>query len=368
MKPVWLPLIIALVFAPCVALAVAPDYGSAHNWICRPGNEQPCAAGQDAIAVTMAGQRTPQPFSPASDPPVDCFYVYPTVSQEQSTYAGLSLAPEIERVTRIEAGRLTSRCRLFAPLYRQLTGAALARVLAANGTPDWNVPYADVLAAWRWYRAHDNKGRAVVLFGHSQGSILLHRLLAEQIDGKPDQAVLLSAFLAGDLEFTVQRNVTTGGTLQKIPLCTRPAQTGCVYVWSSYRANDATSHRVFEKAPAAPLSAACDSPAAPGGGPGDLHAYLRNRHATAANTPHWLFITGQISGQCIADTQGKVLRVSVKPGGLANQLNALLHVGPDDDPGGWGLHALDTELVQGNILDRIGDETTTWVQAHTTRQ
>ncbi len=35
---------------------------------------------------------------------------------------------------------------------------------------DRKVGYNDVLAAWNYYLQNDNKGRGVVLIGHSQGS------------------------------------------------------------------------------------------------------------------------------------------------------------------------------------------------------
>ena len=37
--------------------------------------------------------------------------------------------------------------------------------------------YADVLDAWREYLARDNRGRGVVLLGHSQGTRMLRQLL-----------------------------------------------------------------------------------------------------------------------------------------------------------------------------------------------
>ena len=89
-------------------------------------------------------------------------------------------------------------CRLFAPLYRQVTLSALhAAMRRQPDGADRELPYADVRAAWRDYLAHDNHGRPFVLIGHSQGSALLKRLLAEEIDGKPVQRRLLSAILPG---------------------------------------------------------------------------------------------------------------------------------------------------------------------------
>ncbi|HTZ71065.1 MAG TPA: DUF3089 domain-containing protein [Acetobacteraceae bacterium] len=359
----------------CAVTAAAPDarakpanppveYGQQANWVCRPGDEGACTGRLDAIVVTADGTRTPRKFQPLADPPIDCFYIYPTVSPEPGPYSDLRLAPEIADAARTQVGRLRSRCRLFAPIYRQLTDPGLSAVLAAHRTPDWTGPYADVVAAWKWYLAHDNHGRGVVLIGHSQGTILLQRLLAEQIDGQKDQRLLVAAFLAGALSLPVAKNSTSGGAFKHIPLCTDQSQTGCVYVWSSYLADDTSSNRVFGHAPAAPLMAACASPASPGTGPGELKAFFPKPRSAPATDPPWIDVEGQLSARCVADAQGNVLRVTIEPSRFARWLRIAIRDGAGDDPGGWGLHALDLDLTQGNVLDRVAQETTTWLREH----
>lgn len=98
--------------------SAAPDYAIAANWACRPGAETACTSGLDAIAISADGQRQPDPFVAAPAPAIDCFYVYPTVSHEQSDYSDLAPGPEVISAISAQAGRLASRCRLFAPLYR----------------------------------------------------------------------------------------------------------------------------------------------------------------------------------------------------------------------------------------------------------
>jgi hypothetical protein len=347
-----------------LATELLPDYGRQANWICRPGNEARCTNGLDAVTITADGMRTEQKFTPLADPVIDCFFVYPTVSEEPGPYSDLKLTPEIADVARTQAGRLTSRCRLFAPIYRQLTDPGLSAVLAAHGTPNWNGPYADILAAWRWYDAHENNGRGVVLIGHSQGTILLQRLLAEQIDGQPDQKHLVAAFLAGALSLPVAKNATSGGAFKHIPLCTDGAQIGCVYVWGSFLADDKSSHRIFGHSPAAPLVAACANPAAPRGGSGELKPYFRRPAFAPDSDPPWFEAQGQLSAQCVADEQGNVLRVSIQATRFARLMRTMLRDGAGDAPDGWGLHALDLDLMQGNILDRIDQETATWLHNH----
>ena len=106
-------------------------------------------------------------------------------------------APE-KRVVNAQFARFAAKCRLFAPMYRQVTLTALRAMIAGKPIPlDRELGYNDVVAAWNYYLAHDNKGRGFVLVGHSQGSGVLTQLIKNEIDGKPVQAQLISAILMG---------------------------------------------------------------------------------------------------------------------------------------------------------------------------
>lgn len=216
---------------PALAQSAAPvDYSQASSWLCRSGKEAVCTTGLDAMAITADGQRTRQVFTPAANPPIDCFYVYPTASREPTLYADMAQSPELEKTVRDQVGRLSANCRVFAPIYRQLTLTGLGEVMKAGKPLDWSAPYKDVLDAWTHYLAHDNHGRGVVLIGHSQGTILLQKLIAEQVDGKPVQKQLVSTFLAGDPSLAVPEGAKVGGVFKSVALCSSASQTGCAYV------------------------------------------------------------------------------------------------------------------------------------------
>jgi hypothetical protein len=344
---------------PALAQPAGPvDYSQSASWMCRPDKEAVCTTGLDAMAITADGQRTRQPFAPAADPPIDCFYVYPTASKETTRYADMAQSPELEKTVRDQVGRLSSRCRVFAPIYRQLTSAGLAQDMAGGSTLDWSGPYSDVLAAWTQYLAHDNNGRGVVLIGHSQGTILLQRLIAEQIDGKPVQKRLISAFLAGDPSLPVPEGRKVGGVFKSIALCSSAAQTGCAYVWGSYLAGATPATRLFGGSPGHGLVGACESPAAPEGGSALLKTYLPRPADAPTDDPPYVALVGQLSGACKADALGDVLRVTVLPSKFAERLTASLDRGgayPD-----WGLHRLDVALVQGNMVDVVAAESAAW--------
>src|ERR1700733_4675685 len=76
------------------------DYSVVAHWVCPPGNESVCTTGLDAEVQNADGSTAAQPFTPAADPAIDCFYIYPTVSQEKTQYADLTDSPEIQAETR----------------------------------------------------------------------------------------------------------------------------------------------------------------------------------------------------------------------------------------------------------------------------
>ena len=325
------------------------DYSLAANWVCRPGSDVPCTTGLDAQVLNADGTTEAQPFTPATDPVIDCFYVYPTVSQEQTDYADLTDSPEIQAETREQVGRLSSRCRVFAPIYRQETSYGLN-----HNAPHSDDPMLDVQGAWTYYLQNYNQGRGVVLVGHSQGTILLQQLIASSIDGTATQALLVSAFLAGDPSLGVPAGGVVGGTFAHIPTCAAAAQTGCVYVWGSYLAGDTSAPPLFGGARSDGLVSACVNPAAPAGGTGALKFYY-----AGANPPAWVEALGQFTGTCQAGSGGAdIFAVTVLPGQFSAQNTSILtaaEVAP-----GWGVHPLDLSLVQGNILDVLDAEIATW--------
>ncbi len=340
--------------------ATAPDYGDPASWICRPGNDAPCTSGLDAATIDAAGNRRPQPFKVADAPAIDCFYVYPTASLQRAAYADMTASPELVRVTKAQVGRLSSRCRVFAPIYRQMTMMSLARAMSGQGTVSNGMPYADVLAAWNWYLQHDNQGRGVVLIGHSQGTMLLQRLIAREIDGTPVQARLVSAILAGDHALAIPRGAQLGGTFKSIPVCAAADQTGCAYAFGSYAADDPTTRHFFGHDPGEGMVAACASPAAPSGGSGTLKTYLPRPESAPASDPPWIELVGQLEGECRTVGSDRVFVVSVLDSRDATTLRNRL--GRAAARPGWGLHRIDLNLVQGNILDVLDAEIAAWLR------
>ena len=115
-----------------------------------------------------------------------------------------------------------------------------------------------MLAAWKNYLAHDNAGRGFLLIGHSQGSKMLTRLIADEIDGKPEQARLIGAIIPGT-EVEVPDGKLVGGSFAHVPLCSHAGELGCVIVYSTYPADRPMAAVV--RASGRPASPASPSPA-----------------------------------------------------------------------------------------------------------
>src|SRR5690348_7220746 len=255
-------------------LAQPNDYSKPESWLCRPGQHDACDVDNTTTVIAPDGKMTRETWKADPNAPVDCFYVYPTVSTDQTPNSDMN-ADEAERnVIKQQFARFASKCKPYAPLYRQVTLVGLRAILTGQGSLDKGLQYDDVRDAWNYYLEHDNHGRGFVLVSHSQGSFILNRLIREEIDGKPVQSRMVSAILLGTT-LEVPKGKDIGGSFQQIPLCDSPSQTGCVITYASFRATvPPPANTLFGKVPDAGMTAACTNPAALGGGSGELHPYL----------------------------------------------------------------------------------------------
>ena len=240
----------------CVASASGGLSSVPHwkTWLCYPGTANDwCSVVLTTTVVSANGSKRDVPVSVASNPKIDCFYVYPTVSLEYRGNADLRLQPEERETAITQAARFSHVCRVYAPLYRQTTGRAGGSSALA---------YSDVLAAWRDYLAYDNHGRGVVLLGHSQGAFMLTELIQKEIEDVPaERRLRVSAILLGG-NIVVAKGKTTGGSFSHVPACTSATETGCVVAYSSYKSTPPADGFGVDARPG--QQALCVNPAAPG--------------------------------------------------------------------------------------------------------
>ncbi len=332
-------------------------------WLCQPGHRpDPCAPGLSTTVYspTLHAIKVVHP-RPVKHPAIDCFYVYPTVSDQKTTLANLQIDPEERSIALYQAGRYSQYCRVFAPMYRQVTVPALQS--GDHESPaQLAIPLADVRNAFRTYLDKYNHGRGFVLIGHSQGSFVLEQLIARDVDSKPAvRRRMLSAILLGG-NVLVRRGKHVGGTFKHIPACRSATQLGCVIAYSSF---DQTPplNSLFGRTAVKGDQVLCTNPASLGGGsakldpifpsapfaPGTLIAQGNALlHLTQPRPPTvWSSEPGGYRAQCSSSDGANVLEI--RPLGGAQT--------PTPSPDAtWGLHLLDANIGLGNLVSVVREE------------
>jgi pimeloyl-ACP methyl ester carboxylesterase len=241
------------------------DYGDPRLWLCRPGNApDECDVDLDATELKSDGTRLRVAHHKAENPPIDCFYVYPTVKLTSAgpmtdfANIGITLDPLLA-----QAARFSEVCKMYAPLYRQngvVPGAGGAPM--TSGMTSFALGAADVRDAFAYYLAQLNHGRKFVLIGHSQGTGMLTQMMVQDVDPKPEvRARMLSALLIGG-GIAVPESADVGGTFKNIPLCKAAGQTGCVISYVSFSsAVPPGASATFGRSPGPGQIAGCTEPA-----------------------------------------------------------------------------------------------------------
>lgn len=348
------------------------DYARAERWLCRPGRaDNPCRITLDAAILSDAStpfiEQAPLPEAP----PIDCFYVYPTVSGQAGYFSDLAVEQVHRDIAAGQVARFSTLCKVYAPVYRQVTLAGLSwssRYGFSRDDRNWR----DVRAAFQHYLTHDNGGRGIVFVGHSQGARMITALIREFVDGKALQKQLVAAVLAGNGDdmfgaggvMTVSpRGRTVGGAFEKVPMCRLPGQAGCIIAWSTY-ALGYDGPRAFGNHDKAGHVAACVSPADVGTGAGNAIAYIHRsvRPALSVLTVDgpapFVKVDQLMAVTCAIDAAGHVLRLSVRDGPNADRLRAFL--APYSE-GPVNMHMLDLALVQGNVLGFVASAAGRWL-------
>lgn len=343
-------------------LAAADPYDSPDAWLCRPGRADLCSGPVLRTAVQTDGSTSAEAFAANPTAPIDCFYVYPTISLDPDINSGLTAGPGEQRAVSQQFAAFASVCRPYAPMYRQVTLAGLRAILqpgsSVNGVQAMASAYASIRAAWQHYLQHDNQGRGVVLIGHSQGTLHLITLLDKEIAGTPSAKLLVSAVLAG-----YNYNLPAGGE-PRVPLCTSAQQTGCAIPYVSFKADSPPPpNAMFGRAQMPGAKVACVDPVALSGRPVDSFLPVKanllgapwrgsdwQRLAGQVQTP-FVHLPGLLQARCVSDEGAGYLALS--PSGTGDKRPAdipaeLISGGRMLDT--WGWHLVDINAVMGNLL------------------
>ena len=354
-----------------VAPYTSEIYSDPTHWTCRPDMADSCDDDTSVTMINADGSTEVQTFTVDPDAPVDCFYAYPTASEDATLNSDLIAGREKE-VAFQQAARLSTSCRMFAPTYRSVTLAGLFNpAMPGDRTQAWLTPFEDIKDAWNHYLANDNQGRGVILLAHSQGTGQLVRLLKEVIDPSEEQrSILISAIMLGGA-VAVPEGEDIGAAMQNIPLCRTNEQTGCIITYASFRDTAPPPANAYfgkpggmgQPAPEGEM-AGCTNPAALSGGSGVLKsafvtadwAFTDPALAASITTPFMGF-PDLLEAECVYENGFSYLQIHTNADPADSRADAFKgDLSPE-----WGTHAVDWEVATLNILDVVNDEISAWL-------
>ena len=369
------PLLAALL--ALAVLSLAPASANAKVvWLCKPGQRaNPCEPSLTTTLFSPSGQRVGVEHTRRlARPKADCFYVYPTVSDQQRPQATRVVDDVLRSVALYQAARYSRDCRVFAPVYRQITIQGLAQPQTVTSAME-AAAYGDVVEAWRTYLRRFNKGRGVVLISHSQGTFVLRRLIREEIDPKRSaRRRLVSAVLMGG-NVAVKKGSDRGGDFKNLRACRRPRQVGCIIAFSSFNApvppnalfGRNTDPTLFGGTIDPALEVLCTNPAVLGGGSGRItpvyptKPFAASVIGTLANSATqglpkpktlWSAFPRGYRARCSHADGASVLQIS--PVG-----SSPLTITPTPDAT-WGTHLADGSVALGTLVDLVRRQIEIW--------
>ncbi|MFJ1578723.1 DUF3089 domain-containing protein [Streptomyces sp. NPDC088182] len=394
-------------------------------WLCRPGLvHNPCgqdaegmpqSAGPelvthypsggtrllDATRFTAGASGRREPFTVTEKPPVDCFYAYPTVDLLPNPPLQTGGRPPVPRdvhhaVTLMQSARFAGLCRMFVPVYRQVPLPALLAGIVVGSGADLTTATMDIRDAWDDYWTHDNRDpetgerRGVVILGHSQGTAVAAALMRERVDEHPGvrRQLVVAALLGGNIEVPEGRDAGGGAdpasTFQHIPACRRPGgapmPTGCVVSYATYSLPRGSLPAVIGRTASPGHRVVCVNPAAllrgeAAGARVPLDLYLPTRRliggsALLPNGPLAVPLNGYqlpdlptgfarhpdaLTGECTHATDGTASADWLQVGG------DLSHFPASAPAGLTGLHAMDFNVAQGDLVALAAAQTRAWL-------
>jgi hypothetical protein len=338
-------------------------------WLCRPGMAaDPCTSSLQTEVVLASGARSVVNVSVASASKFDCFYAYPTVSQETTLNSDLSIQKAEIATAIAQASRFSTVCRVWAPMYRQFTLFALQKILTqgvtANDLTVLETAYQSLKSGFEDYLAHYNDGRPIIFIGHSQGASLLVSLLKQVVDDNPALRSRLVLAMVLGANVVVADGSREGGSFSYIPVCSSKGEAGCVIAYSSFPGQPpATSlfgrpgqgvSILSEQLATTGVHVVCVDPAAIGGGKAVLDPFFPTEGLIAVP---WVEYPDLYAASCETGGGATWLQVTKTSGASDRRPVVTEPAGPD-----WGYHDYDINLALGNLIADTAAAEKTWSQ------
>jgi hypothetical protein len=169
-------------------IAAQTDYNDSSNWAVLPGTYS-AGLSQYVLEEPIVG--------------IDVFYVYPTLLLgEDDKRWNMNLDDDKHRASvlnsavQFQASAWANAGQLYVPYYRQAHIRSYYN-LENGGRDALLLAYSDIKAAFQYYLDNHNKGKGIILAGHSQGSTHLSLLMKDFFDGTELQKQLVAAYLPG---------------------------------------------------------------------------------------------------------------------------------------------------------------------------
>ena len=202
-------------------IPLKPNYNNEESWAVLPSkySEKLKEVSTDSINKLKA----------------DVFYVYPTLITNRkdsrwnvSSFDSIQNAQVLNTAVFFQASAWATSGKLYIPFYRQAHIRSYSN-LENGGKEALTLAYEDIKAAFEVYLKQYNKGRPIIIAGHSQGTTHCIMLLKEFFDDKPLQKQLIAAYIPG---IGVEKE-----EFNTIKIMTKPSETGGFVSWNTYRKN-----------------------------------------------------------------------------------------------------------------------------------
>jgi hypothetical protein len=198
------------------------DYSQEKYWAALPTKEDPSDLVPDGLPIPTQTE-------------VDVFFLYPTSFLSRKDREKWNASLDDKKVNnhtdqtsiKYQASVFNQVGQVYAPRYRQAHIHAYYSQDKQRAMRAFDLAYRDVRDAFQYYLTYYNKGRPIIIAGHSQGTTHGMRLVREFFDGTPLQNRLVTAYLAG--------MPIPQGYFEHLQPCNSPEEINCINSWRTFK-------------------------------------------------------------------------------------------------------------------------------------